>query len=248
METTLQDNNFGAGWYPDPQGAPQNRYWDGARWTEHTAPLDPQALPPEATRPIPIGHPQAPGSSAPQSQASHKAPFWTKTWFKIAAPVTAVIILAAAFSPREDSKKPGDSAAPVAVASTSATPAQAGARPSSTSTTETSSQASTPHTSEPVHTSSPTSGASASDTSSSMTPFTMPNEVGKVLQDAQDHVQAVSGDPMYFSLSEDALGLGRSQILDANWRVCSQSPAPGSTVTADLEVSFDAVKLGESCP
>lgn len=27
-----------AGWHPDPQGAPQQRYWDGTRWTEHTAP------------------------------------------------------------------------------------------------------------------------------------------------------------------------------------------------------------------
>lgn len=26
-----------AGWYPDPQGYGQ-RYWDGAAWTEHTAP------------------------------------------------------------------------------------------------------------------------------------------------------------------------------------------------------------------
>ena len=24
------------GWYPDPQGGPGRRYWDGARWTEHT--------------------------------------------------------------------------------------------------------------------------------------------------------------------------------------------------------------------
>ncbi|MBI5090345.1 MAG: DUF2510 domain-containing protein, partial [Actinobacteria bacterium] len=27
-----------AGWYPDPAG-PGSRYWDGARWTEHTQPL-----------------------------------------------------------------------------------------------------------------------------------------------------------------------------------------------------------------
>lgn len=29
-----------AGWYPDPHGqAGLQRYWDGSRWTEHTAPL-----------------------------------------------------------------------------------------------------------------------------------------------------------------------------------------------------------------
>ncbi|MFF1832667.1 phospholipid scramblase-related protein [Streptomyces sp. NPDC058231] len=32
-------SNVSAGWYPDPHGAPQLlRYWDGARWTEHTNP------------------------------------------------------------------------------------------------------------------------------------------------------------------------------------------------------------------
>lgn len=28
-----------AGWYPDPQGQPVQRYWDGGQWTEHTAPM-----------------------------------------------------------------------------------------------------------------------------------------------------------------------------------------------------------------
>lgn len=28
-----------AGWYPDPESAQLQRYWDGTRWTEHTAPL-----------------------------------------------------------------------------------------------------------------------------------------------------------------------------------------------------------------
>jgi hypothetical protein len=27
-----------AGWYPDPQGAGVQRYWDGQRWTEHVEP------------------------------------------------------------------------------------------------------------------------------------------------------------------------------------------------------------------
>jgi len=26
------------GWHPDPSGAPQQRYWDGQQWTEHTQP------------------------------------------------------------------------------------------------------------------------------------------------------------------------------------------------------------------
>ncbi|MFP5327301.1 MAG: DUF2510 domain-containing protein [Acidimicrobiia bacterium] len=35
------------GWYPDPSGTPQQRYWDGAQWTEHVAPMAaPQTAPP----------------------------------------------------------------------------------------------------------------------------------------------------------------------------------------------------------
>ena len=32
-----------AGWYPDPNGAPLQRYWDGSAWTENTAPAAPAA-------------------------------------------------------------------------------------------------------------------------------------------------------------------------------------------------------------
>jgi hypothetical protein len=28
-----------AGWYPDPSGSGQQRYWDGSAWTEHYAPV-----------------------------------------------------------------------------------------------------------------------------------------------------------------------------------------------------------------
>lgn len=31
------------GWYPDPTGPLQNRWWDGTAWTEHTQPLPPPA-------------------------------------------------------------------------------------------------------------------------------------------------------------------------------------------------------------
>lgn len=27
-----------AGWYQDPRGAPQYRYWDGVGWTDHVVP------------------------------------------------------------------------------------------------------------------------------------------------------------------------------------------------------------------
>ncbi|MFJ5303611.1 phospholipid scramblase-related protein [Streptomyces sp. NPDC088350] len=55
-------SNTPAGWYPDPHGAPQTlRYWDGAKWTEHTnadqqaqgAEPQSQAVPQQQTGPDP---------------------------------------------------------------------------------------------------------------------------------------------------------------------------------------------------
>ena len=76
----------------------------------------------------------------------------------------------------------------------------------------------------------------------------MPNEVGKVLQDAQDDLQRVSRDPVFFSHSHDATGQGRHQILDRDWKVCSQNVAPGTRVAFDAHIVFDVVKLDETCP
>ena len=38
-----------AGWYPDPEGKPQSRYWDGDTWTDQLGPL----LPPAPAQPVP---------------------------------------------------------------------------------------------------------------------------------------------------------------------------------------------------
>lgn len=35
-----------AGWYPDPSGAPQQRYWDGVAWTAQTAATHPAVTAP----------------------------------------------------------------------------------------------------------------------------------------------------------------------------------------------------------
>jgi len=78
--------------------------------------------------------------------------------------------------------------------------------------------------------------------------FTMPDEIGKGLQAAQDDLQAVSGDPFYVSLSRDASGDDRFQILDSDWQVCSQNVPAGSEVTTSMIVRFGVVKLDETCP
>lgn len=52
-----------AGWHPDPSGAPQLRYWDGTRWTEHvqaTAPAAPVTPPPPAAPTMPPPPPAPP--------------------------------------------------------------------------------------------------------------------------------------------------------------------------------------------
>ncbi len=75
--------------------------------------------------------------------------------------------------------------------------------------------------------------------------FVMPKVVGMVLQDAQDLLQAKGS---YLMDQQDASGRGRMQILDRNWRVCRQNPAPGKKVPITTIVVLASVKLSERCP
>ncbi|MDH6228165.1 PASTA domain-containing protein [Streptomyces sp. MJP52] len=86
----------------------------------------------------------------------------------------------------------------------------------------------------------------APETSTSAAPVKaeLPDMVGKGLQSAQDEAQALG---FYFLTSHDSLGRGRMQTLDRNWKVCSQTPKPGTHMT-DVEVDFGTVKLEEQCP
>ena len=70
----------------------------------------------------------------------------------------------------------------------------------------------------------------------------MPNVVCMNLQAAQDEIQKYG---VFFSRSDDASGMNRSQILDRNWIVVKQTPLPGQPVT-ELEAVLSAVKIGES--
>ena len=72
--------------------------------------------------------------------------------------------------------------------------------------------------------------------------FLMPNVVCMNLQAAQDEIQKYG---VFFSRSDDATGMNRSQILDRNWIVVKQTPLPGQPVT-ELEAVLSAVKIGES--
>jgi beta-lactam-binding protein with PASTA domain len=75
--------------------------------------------------------------------------------------------------------------------------------------------------------------------------FTMPKVTGMVLQDAQDELQSLDS---YLMDQEDAMGWGRMQLLDSNWKVCTQKPAAGKKVSVSTVVKLASVKLCEDCP
>lgn len=104
--------------------------------------------------------------------------------------------------------------------------------------------AAAPGAAEPLTTTSPPTTAPAA---AAATSWLMPDLVGATLQDAQDAVQELTGFAIPVTTSTDATGAGRMQVLDANWTVCSQSVAPGTTITPDTDIDFAAVQLDESC-
>jgi hypothetical protein len=101
-------------------------------------------------------------------------------------------------------------------------------------------------TANPTSTASPTSTDTASPTSS--VSWAMPNLVGRNLQAAQDAMQELTNNPIFFTSSTDATGQGRSQVVDSNWIVCSQNVRPGEPITAETRIELAAVKLDERCP
>jgi hypothetical protein len=101
----------------------------------------------------------------------------------------------------------------------------------------------------------PTTTASATEAPTTAAPTTskpakakkaaVPNFVGMGLQSAQDKAQEVG---FYGLTSHDALGRGRMQALDRNWKVCNQSVPAGTTAATSTTLDFGAVKLEETCP
>jgi beta-lactam-binding protein with PASTA domain len=89
---------------------------------------------------------------------------------------------------------------------------------------------------------SPQPDSATSDTAET---FTMPNLVGENLQDAQDKLQALDS---FFLQQNDATGMERFQVIDSNWKVCTQKPSAGQKVPVEKMVVLEAVKLDETCP
>jgi hypothetical protein len=93
----------------------------------------------------------------------------------------------------------------------------------------------------PTTTGAPTTTA-APATTAAPPPALMPNVVCMNLQAAQDFIQSETG--IFLSRSEDATGAGRRQLVDSNWIVVAQRPAPGTPI-GEGDAVLSAVKVGE---
>ena len=72
----------------------------------------------------------------------------------------------------------------------------------------------------------------------------MPDVICMNLQDAQDRIQDAG---VWLSLSQDATGEDRMQVMDSNWEVVAQFPAPGTPI-GEGDAMLDVVKYGEPSP
>jgi beta-lactam-binding protein with PASTA domain len=70
----------------------------------------------------------------------------------------------------------------------------------------------------------------------------MPNFAGKSVKAARAAL-----DPSTSIAVTDATGDSRMILVESNWQVCTQDPAP-DTALSGQPVEFTAVKYGESCP
>jgi hypothetical protein len=93
-----------------------------------------------------------------------------------------------------------------------------------------------------------TGGTGTSGHATAAKQWTMPRLIGANLQVAQDDIQKLTGDPIFITLSHDVSGLHRHQVLDRDWRVCTQNVAAGATFTASTKIDFGVVRLTERCP
>ncbi len=75
----------------------------------------------------------------------------------------------------------------------------------------------------------------------------MPDLVGANLQDAQNAIQRLTDFGIALTTSHDATGANREQLVDQNWKVCSQNIPPGTTINASAMIDFRTVKIDESC-
>lgn len=123
-----------------------------------------------------------------------------------------------------------------AEASTSTTAAPESEAPVTTAAPTTAAPTTAAPTTQPPETAPPTTAAPEA---------LMPDVVCMNLQDAQDFIQSETG--VFLSLSEDATGQGRNQVMDSNWVVVDQRPAVGTPI-GEGDAVLSAVKIDEPSP
>jgi streptogramin lyase len=82
-----------AGWYDDPRGGRQFRYWDGEGWTDHVVPAPPDGAGPTLT--------------AARAKGRRRLPMWLLTGLALAGFVLALILLE---DPNQSLTDPSDAA------------------------------------------------------------------------------------------------------------------------------------------
>lgn len=209
------------GWYPDQNDAEVQRYWDGTSWTQQTRP----AAPADTEPTIPLR--TFPGPTEP-------APWWKRRWVLVTGGVLVVLFVIGAITGGNDTNNASQQTATTPVPPTVTVTATPSTKPSP----------STKASPKPKH----DRPANVSRPSKAATSWTMPNQVGADLQASQDRIQAISGNPFFYTASRDATGQSRFQILDADWQVCSQKPQAGTTFDENTLITFFVVKDDEECP
>jgi len=155
--------------------------------------------------------------------------------------VTAVILVGSVSACGAESDSPAEmltSSGAVASTTTSTVAETSTVKPLPATTSSTPSQTLPPVEAEPAP------AAAAPPEVSEVTSVPMPPVVCMDLQSAQNLIQELG---VFYSRSVDATGMGRSQVLDANWIVVGQTPGVGVPI-GEGDAVLSVVKIGEPNP
>lgn len=97
------------------------------------------------------------------------------------------------------------------------------------------------HLPEPAATPQPVATETAPPAADTSVRVPMPAVICMNLQAAQDLIQTAG---VFYSRSADATGQGRRQVVDRNWVVVAQTPAPGALI-GEGDAVLSVVKVGE---